>query len=354
MSKVPIRAGMTMAAVVAAGLCLTGCRTIHNRDFAGSGAAPGETASFSDSSVRPTPPIFDAEPVTAQYAQPSADTAKPVPYYLTAEGKAAAAKRHAPAASGKEARYTVKKGDILGRIAQQHGVKVSDILAVNPGLDANRIRVGQVIVLPASSRPSGAPKDETAGPGTYIVKKGDILGRIARQHGVKVSDLKAANGLTSDKILVGQRLTIPGKGAKPAEKAPPKDKTEPGKTTVAPPAPADGSAVAPPPPPLPSAIPADPMEPAAAPEPGATVEPLPPDAPAPADPAVAPPPPPVPAANPAPSAPNGGAHYTVKEGEDVYSLAIRWGVSPSEVKALNNLTGTKLAPGTVLRIPGAK
>lgn len=58
-----------------------------------------------------------------------------------------------------------------------------------------------------------------SGQGTYIVKKGDILGRIARQHGVKVADLKAANGLTSDTIREGQKLIIPGKAAAaPAKK----------------------------------------------------------------------------------------------------------------------------------------
>ena len=44
--------------------------------------------------------------------------------------------------------------------------------------------------------------------------------------------------------------------------------------------------------------------------------------------------------------------YTVKEGEDLYAVAIRWGVSPSDLKALNNLTSTELKAGTVLKIPG--
>ena len=43
--------------------------------------------------------------------------------------------------------------------------------------------------------------------------------------------------------------------------------------------------------------------------------------------------------------------YTVKEGEDVYAVAIRWGVSPSALKELNNLTGNELKPNQVLRIP---
>jgi LysM repeat protein len=55
---------------------------------------------------------------------------------------------------------------------------------------------------------------------------------------------------------------------------------------------------------------------------------------------------------PAPAADSNTQTYTVKEGEDLYAVAIRWGVSPSDLKALNNLTSTELKAGTVLKIPG--
>lgn len=42
----------------------------------------------------------------------------------------------------------------------------------------------------------------------YRVKSGDYLGRIARMYGVRVSDIKRWNGLRSNEIRVGQRLTI--------------------------------------------------------------------------------------------------------------------------------------------------
>ncbi len=41
----------------------------------------------------------------------------------------------------------------------------------------------------------------------------------------------------------------------------------------------------------------------------------------------------------------------MKEGEDVYAVAIRWGVSPSDLKALNGLTGNELTPGMELKLP---
>lgn len=42
----------------------------------------------------------------------------------------------------------------------------------------------------------------------YVVKSGDYLGRISRIYGVRVSDIKQWNGLRSNNINIGQRLTI--------------------------------------------------------------------------------------------------------------------------------------------------
>lgn len=55
----------------------------------------------------------------------------------------------------------------------------------------------------------GAPRPGAQG-GTYTVKSGDTLWGISQAHGVTVAALKSANGLTSDTISVGQKLTIPG------------------------------------------------------------------------------------------------------------------------------------------------
>lgn len=47
----------------------------------------------------------------------------------------------------------------------------------------------------------------------YRVKSGDYLGRIAQQFGVGVSEIKRWNGLRSNTLQVGQRLTIYQRGA---------------------------------------------------------------------------------------------------------------------------------------------
>ena len=45
----------------------------------------------------------------------------------------------------------------------------------------------------------------------YIVQRGDNLYRISLRFGATVAAIKAANGLTSDIIRIGQVLIIPGK-----------------------------------------------------------------------------------------------------------------------------------------------
>ena len=46
-----------------------------------------------------------------------------------------------------------------------------------------------------------------------------------------------------------------------------------------------------------------------------------------------------------------GTSYTVVEGDDLYDIAIRWGVSTAEIMKANNLESDKLVPGTSLIIP---
>ena len=49
--------------------------------------------------------------------------------------------------------HTVKSGETPSSIAKQYGLPVSSLLAANPGLDPKRMRVGQSIKLPPASRP---------------------------------------------------------------------------------------------------------------------------------------------------------------------------------------------------------
>lgn len=47
-----------------------------------------------------------------------------------------------------EAIHVVAAGDTVNRICAIHGVRVSDVLKANAGLDPRRLRVGQTVVIP--------------------------------------------------------------------------------------------------------------------------------------------------------------------------------------------------------------
>lgn len=122
--------------------------------------------------------------------------------------------------------YIIAKGDILLRVARAHRVTIGQILDANPGLAANKLKIGQTIKIPvsATASPAGIGLAEPAGlvapKEAYVVKKGDSLMKIASQHGVTVKALKAANDLKTDTIQVNKKLTIPAKPAGAAAPAP--------------------------------------------------------------------------------------------------------------------------------------
>ena len=65
----------------------------------------------------------------------------------------------------------------------------------------------------ATERPEPQPEPEEPEPRTYTVKSGDTMDAIAREHGVSVSALRAANpGVEPRRIRPGQVLRIPGGG----------------------------------------------------------------------------------------------------------------------------------------------
>lgn len=99
----------------------------------------------------------------------------------------------------KTVNYVVKKGDSLGKIAKQFNTTVDDILALNPTIrNKNLIYVGQIVTVPD-------PMDRT-----YIVQKGDSLSKIGKKFGVKWRDIAAKNGIKFPWTIVpGQVLSIP-------------------------------------------------------------------------------------------------------------------------------------------------
>jgi len=140
-----------------------------------------------------------------------------------------------PPAAAAGADYVVVKGDSLAKIAKKNGVTLKALQAANPGVVPTKLKVGQKLTIPAGgsvSTSSAAPTTAVAGETTtasYTVKSGDTLTKIAKSHGTTVKAIEAANGLSTTKIKVGQKLKIPSKGeaaaAAPVAPAPVVDNT---------------------------------------------------------------------------------------------------------------------------------
>lgn len=105
--------------------------------------------------------------------------------------------------------YTVKSGDSLWKIANSFGVTVDSIIQTN-NLSSTTLSIGQQLIIPgASTTPEPTPPEDNETQ-LYVVKSGDSLWSIARQFNTTVSEIRAANNLTSDVLSIGQLLRIPG------------------------------------------------------------------------------------------------------------------------------------------------
>lgn len=92
--------------------------------------------------------------------------------------------------------YIVKQGDTLSEIAEANGMGLSVLLANNPGVSANNLKVGQKLTV-------------LTGNGIfYKVSKGDSLNKIAELFKVKPEDIKEINKLESDVVQIGDVLYI--------------------------------------------------------------------------------------------------------------------------------------------------
>ncbi|HOU81604.1 MAG TPA: LysM peptidoglycan-binding domain-containing protein [Bacteroidales bacterium] len=128
--------------------------------------------------------------------------------------------------------HKVQSGQTLSTIAAKYRVNVSDIKRWN-NLKSNMIYVGQKLKIYTNSPPpktsSTASTNATANTSTtnttntsnqssststktqnivHIVKSGETLSAIASKYGVSVDNIKNWNNLSSDKLSIGQKLTI--------------------------------------------------------------------------------------------------------------------------------------------------
>ena len=119
------------------------------------------------------------------------------------------------------AKHKIRRGETVSSIARKYGISQSAIVTANKLGRKKRIYAGKTLMIPlpsgssyasSSGSKSSGSKVVPSNNGTYRVRRGDTLWEIAEAHGVSVRQLKSANRLSSNKIYVGRKLKIPGKG----------------------------------------------------------------------------------------------------------------------------------------------
>jgi len=151
--------------------------------------------------------------------------------------------------------YIVKPGDTLYSIAMRYNTTVDAIKTFN-NLTSNILEIGQELKIPTQNENATI---------SYTVQPGDTLYSIARKYNTTVSAIKNLNNLTSDILRIGQILQIPTTSS-----------DEPSTIT-----------------------------------------------------------------------------YTVKSGDTLYAIAMRYNTTVDAIKTLNNLTSNTLRIGQTLQIPTA-
>ncbi len=112
-------------------------------------------------------------------------------------------------------RYKVRRGDVLGKIADKYGVSLSQLKKWN-GMRSNTVRVGQnLIIYPKNgvSNTDAVAKSETstatASEKTYTVRNGDSLWSISQKFpGITVQNIKNWNDISGTDIKPGTKLKI--------------------------------------------------------------------------------------------------------------------------------------------------
>lgn len=215
---------------------------------------PNQNPAYQDPGTNPAAEPAPAYPETTVQSQE--------PQAVPAQEPAGAKAKPAPApAQAKDKRYVVVKGDSLWKIAHKNGLKIEELASYNSLKADARLKIGQVIYIPAAgtkgvkakpakkdgakaaakkdgskasakkdgakgkaAKKAGKPAKSIPADGIHVVKSGENFTTIARQYGLKLSDVIQANpGVESNRLKVGQKIRL-NESAAPAEirKAPAK------------------------------------------------------------------------------------------------------------------------------------
>lgn len=197
--------------------------------------------------------------------------------------------------------YTVKAGDSLYRIAANHGISLTQLMEAN-SLTSYFIAPNQKLAIPGgtagnegvNTTPEENTKPETGKPvtttpttgGSYVVKAGDSYWAISSKFGISIGDLQKLNSTSSFLLHPGQTLTVPGTGNSTTPETNAPGNVENGTVT-------------------------------------------------------------------APTMPSTSGTYSVKAGDSLYAIASKHGMTLSQLRELNNISGSLVHPGQSLKVSGS-
>ena len=98
--------------------------------------------------------------------------------------------------------HVVKWNESLDVISKIYRISVEEIMSVN-NLTTNKLRVKQKLTIPIQAAPGDV---------IYTVKNGDSYYSIAKNYAISVKELMEYNYITSSNIKIGDQLRIPVKG----------------------------------------------------------------------------------------------------------------------------------------------
>lgn len=93
--------------------------------------------------------------------------------------------------------YTVKKGDIVSKIADEHGITQDAIISLNKLRNTRTLQIGQILKIPSIN---GI---------LYTAKKGDTPEKIADKYRVSLEKIAIANNITDNVVAAGSVLFLP-------------------------------------------------------------------------------------------------------------------------------------------------
>ncbi len=163
-----------------------------------------------------------------------------------------AAPAGSPQATTSYTTHTVQPGESLASIAARYGVTYLELASLNSLANPDVLFVGQVLRVPAPAPPPASPQpvsqpepqpvsqpqpQPVQTTGTYTVRGGDSLAKIAAQFNINYFELARMNGIVNPDILsVGMVLKVPGAPPPPPAPAAPAPQESTGPpVTVAPP-----------------------------------------------------------------------------------------------------------------------